>query len=209
MDRIKVGEKYGRLTVIENHHPKDEVVCRCECGNIKIARATNVFYGGTRSCGCLPKEGNNYKHGFRRTGEKSERLYGLWKAMRERCNTPSCNCYKHYGARGIKVCKEWDSYLAFKEWALANGYSEELTIDRIDVDGDYEPSNCRWATIKQQMNNRTSSHYVTIDGVKKTIAEWSELSGVAHSTIWARLTKYGWDEYNAVFKPVRRKQVSA
>ena len=208
MDRIKIGEKYGRLTIIENRHPKDEVVCRCECGNIKIARATNVFYGGTKSCGCLPKEGNNFKHGFRRKGGKSERLYGVWKSMRERCNTVSCSSYKRYGARGIKVCEEWNNYLAFKEWALNNGYVEGLTIDRINVNGDYEPSNCRWATLKVQANNKTSNHYITIGGTTKTIMEWSEISGISNSTIWARL-KYGWSEKEAVFKPVRRKQVSA
>lgn len=202
MDRIKVGEKYGRLTVIENLHPKNIVVCRCECGNLKEVNSYNVFYGLTKSCGCLNNPGNT-KHGDART-----RLYKLWKSMKERCNTPSNSCYKHYGARGIKVCKEWDSYLAFKEWALANGYSEELTIDRIDVDGDYKPANCRWATRKEQANNKTSSHYLTINGERKTIMEWSEISGVGHSTIWARL-KYGWNEYDAVFKPVRRKQVSA
>lgn len=203
MDRIKVGEKYGRLTVIENHHPKNYVFCRCECGNLKEVNAYNVFYGLTKSCGCLNNPGNT-KHGDGKT-----RLYKLWKAMKERCNTPSCSCYKHYGARGIKVCKEWENYLVFKEWALANGYSEKLTIDRIDVDGDYKPSNCRWATRKEQANNKTSSHYLTINGERKTIMEWSEISGVGHSTIWARLMKYGWNEYDAVFKPVRRKQVSA
>lgn len=209
MDRIKIGEKYGRLTIIENHHPKNEVVCKCECGNIKIARASNVFYGGTKSCGCLFKEGNNYKHGYRKKGEKSERLYGLWKSMRERCNTSSNSCYKRYGARGIKVCKEWDDYLVFKEWALKNGYSDDLTIDRINVNGNYEPSNCRWVNMKIQANNRTSNHYITIGENTKTIMEWSEISGIDRATIWARLMKYGWDEYDAVFKPVRKKAVIA
>ncbi len=200
MDRVKVGEKYGKLTILENHHPKDEVVCRCECGNIKIARAYNVFYGLTKSCGCLFKEGNNLKHGFRRTGEKSERLYVLWKAMRERCNTPSCSCYKHYGARGIRVCKEWDNYLAFKEWALSHGYSDELTLDRIDFNGNYEPENCRWATYKQQANNTRANHYLTINGVTKTMTEWSEVSGISAATIWARLHR-GWGVKDAVFQP--------
>ena len=200
MNKIKVGEKYGRLTVIENHHPKDEVVCLCECGNIKIVRAANVFHGRTRSCGCLFKEGNNFKHGDRRKGDKN-RLYMIWKSMRERCATPSQNRYKNYGGRGIKVCSEWDDYLVFKEWALANGYNDSLTIDRIDPNGNYEPSNCRWATIKQQANNRTSNYLITIDGVTHTMTEWSDLSGIKAYTIRARL-KRGWSEYDAVYKPL-------
>lgn len=201
MERIKVGEKYGRLTVIENHHPQDEVVCRCECGNIKVARATNVFYGGTRSCGCLSKEGNNLIHGDGRKGNR-KRLYTIWKSMRERCTVPSQKRYKNYGGKGIKVCSEWDDYSVFKEWALNNGYSDELSIDRIDVNGDYCPENCRWATAKEQANNTTANHRITIDGITHTMSEWSEISGIKTSTIFARL-KYGWNERDAVFKPLR------
>ena len=201
MERIKAGEKYGRLTVIENHHPKDEVVCRCECGNIKVARATNVFYGGTRSCGCLSKEGNNLIHGDGRKGNR-KRLYTIWKSMRERCTTPSQNRYKNYGGKGIKVCSEWDDYSVFKEWALNNGYSDELSIDRIDVNGDYCPENCRWATVKQQNNNRRSNHYLIIDGIKKTATEWSEISGIKPATIIARHNR-GWSDKDAVFKPFK------
>ena len=201
MERIKVGEKYGRLTVIENHHPKDEVVCRCECGNIKVARATNVFYGGTRSCGCLSKEGNNLIHGDGRKGNR-KRLYTIWKSMRERCTAPNQNRYKNYGGKGIKVCSDWDDYSVFKDWALNNGYSDDLSIDRIDVNGDYCPENCRWATTKEQANNTTANHRITIDGITHTMSEWSEISGIKISTIFARL-KYGWNERDAVFKPLR------
>lgn len=205
MERIKVGEKYGRLTVLENHHPKDEVVCQCDCGNIKIARATNVFYGGTRSCGCLPKEGNNLKHGDRRNGKKN-RLYMIWKSMRERCSTPSQNRYKNYGGRGIKVCSDWDDFLTFKKWALSNGYNNSLTIDRIDVDGDYCPENCKWSTTKEQANNKTNNHRITINGVTHTMTEWGDISGIKSSTIFARL-KRGWTEEDAVFKPLRKHKV--
>lgn len=205
MDKIKVGEKYGLLTVLENHHPKDEVICRCECGKLKIARATNVYYGGTKSCGCMTNPGNT-KHGGNGT-----RLYGIWKSMRERCTVPSQIRYKNYGGRGIKVCPEWNEYVAFREWALTHGYSDDLTIDRINVDGDYEPTNCRWATTKEQSNNKTTSHFLIICGVKKTITEWSEVSGIKVGTIWMRLKK-GWSDEDAVFKPVQnhnKKAVSA
>ena len=186
MNKIHVGERYGRLVVLENHHPKDEVLCICDCGKLKTARASNVFYGGTRSCGCKFSEGNNRKHGDRHT-----RLYGIWKGMNERCNTKSCSTYKNYGARGICVCKEWREYTVFKEWALSNGYSDDLTIDRIDVNGNYEPNNCRFATTKEQANNKRSNRYITYNGETKTLMEWSEIFGIKYATLWARL-KSGW-----------------
>ena len=186
MEQIKVGEKYGKLTVIENHHPKDEVLCRCECGNFKIARASNVYSGGTKSCGCLFAKGNNLKH-----GDRYSRLYGIWRGIKERCDTPSCSTYKNYGARGITYCSEWRDYLTFKEWALNNGYAENLTIDRIDVNGNYEPNNCRWTTYKIQGLNRRNNRNLSFNGVTKTLSEWAEETGIKSSTIWARL-KRGW-----------------
>lgn len=184
MERIIVGEKYGRLTVLENHHPKDEVVCRCECGKIKIARASNVFYGGTKSCGCYFAEGNNLKH-----GGKGTRLYIIWKAMRERCNTPSYRGYKNYGGRGIKVCKDWNDFNVFKEWALSHGYNDKLTIDRIDVNGNYDPNNCRWITNKEQQNNKRNNHFLTLDEETLTIAQWSEKLNISQNAIRRRLNK--------------------
>ena len=204
MDKLIVGEKYGRLTVLENHHPKDEAVCRCECGNIKIARATNIFYGGTRSCGCLFSEGNNFKHGDRRNHQKN-RLYGIWKGIRERCNTPSHKSYDRYGGRGITLCEEWNDYTKFREWSFNNGYADDLTIDRINVDGDYEPNNCRWVSYKVQANNRRNNHFIEIDGTKHTLAEWSDISGIGYSVIICRLQR-GWNERDAVFKPLRRRK---
>lgn len=198
MDKVKVGEKYGLLTILENHHPKDEVVCKCDCGNIKIARASNVYYGGTRSCGRIHNPGNT-KHGYR-----GKRLYTIWKGMRERCNTPTCSIYHNYGGRGIKICDEWNDFSVFKKWALENGYNDNLTIDRIDVNGNYEPTNCKWSTPKEQANNRRSSHYLTIDGITHTISEWSEISGIKASTIQARINVYKWDAKDAVNKPLRK-----
>ena len=198
MEKIKVGEKYGRLTILENHHPKDEVLCRCECGNLKIARASNVYHGGTKSCGCLFNEGNNLKHGGRGT-----RLYQIWKTMRERCNTPSHKSYKYYGAKGITICKEWDDFNVFREWAMNNGYSDKLTIDRIDVYGNYEPSNCRWATYKQQANNTTRNQRVEFNGQNLTLSEWADVTGIKMGTIWSRL-KRGWSVSDALTKKVVR-----
>ena len=193
MKRLNPGDRYGRLVVIEIHFPKDEVLCACDCGNKKIVRATNVFYGGTKSCGCLKNEGNNKKH-----GEHGTRLYGIWKGIRERCNTPSSTSFKKYGARGIKVCEEWNQYENFKEWALSNGYNDALTIDRIDYNGNYEPSNCRWATYKQQANNTRKTRHITAFGKTMTLTEWAEMQNIKPSTLWNRIYVLGWNVEKAV-----------
>lgn len=184
MSKLNVGEKYGRLTILEVHYPKDEAVCKCECGNIKIARATNVLYGGTSSCGCLKNEGNNRKH-----GGKGTRLYMIWKGMRERCNTKTCRIYKNYGGRDIKICLEWNDYNIFKDWAFSHGYTDELTIDRIDVNGDYCPENCRWATPKEQANNTRHNRLLTYKGKTQSVALWSDELNIPKSTIQSRLRR--------------------
>lgn len=200
MKNIIVGAKYGRLTVLENYHPENKVLCICECGKYKVARATNVYYGGTRSCGCLFKEGNNLKH-----GGKGKRLYIIWKSIRERCNTPSCTNYKNYGGRGIRVCEEWDQYLAFKMWAMTHGYKDYLTIDRIDVDGDYEPSNCRWATPKEQNNNKRNNRLLEFNGEIKTMSQWADITGISLKVIHCRLRR-GWSVERALTEPLRKRR---
>lgn len=142
----------------------------------------------------------NYKHGGRGT-----RLYGIWKAMRERCMCPNCNRWHRYGGRGIKVCEEWDDFAVFRDWALSHGYSDRLSIDRIDSNGDYEPSNCRWVTQQEQQNNRSNNHRIKVNGEEHTLSEWSRISGIAVSTIYSRLKK-GWSEKDAVFARKRINQ---
>ena len=129
----------------------------------------------------------------------SSGLYNSWKHMKERCYNPYCREYRHWGGRGITVCDAWkNEFLAFKEWALANGYEEGLTIDRINNDGNYEPSNCRWATRKVQSNNRRGLHHLTYKGVTKTITEWSAITGIPLTTLYMRLTAYGWSVEKAI-----------
>ena len=140
--------------------------------------------------------GGNYKH-----GGKGTRLYGIWKSIRERCNTKTCRIYKNYGGRGISICKEWDDFKVFREWSLLNGYNDELTIDRIDVNGNYEPSNCRWATYKQQANNKRTNHNITYKGETKTLTEWADYTGIKVGTIWMRLKK-GWSVDRALTEKV-------
>ena len=127
------------------------------------------------------------KHGMTKT-----RLHNIWVSMKERCNVPSVNCYKYYGGRGIKVCEEWKhSFESFRDWALANGYTDTLTIDRIDVNGNYEPSNCRWITLKEQGSNKTNNHFITYNGVTKTLQQWADEIGIHHVTLLERIERWG------------------
>lgn len=115
--------------------------------------------------------------------------------MIDRCERPTCKDYKNYGERGIKVCREWkESYLMFKKWSLENGYEEKLTIDRIDVDGDYNPDNCRWVTIQEQQRNRRDTTKLTFSGVEKTASEWARIAGVSPAKIYYRKKKKWTDE---------------
>lgn len=124
--------------------------CKCDCGNSISARSDNLKSGKIKSCGCLLHERNaNFKHGMH-----GKRLHYIWGNMIQRCTNPKQITYKNYGARGITVCQEWKDFLTFKEWAMNNGYADNLSIDRINNDGNYEPNNCRWATAKEQANNK-------------------------------------------------------
>lgn len=142
----------------------------------------------------------NKTHGF---GEK-EKLYSVWSNMKNRCNNPRSKEYRYYGAKGVKVCDEWDDYSVFRAWAYANGYKENegLSIDRINVDGMYSPENCRWATVKQQMNNMTSNHLVEHNGEVHTLSEWSDITGLPYRVIEARLRAYNWSTERALTTPV-------
>ena len=151
-----IGKKYGTLTVISITPEKRSkargayVECACDCGNHTQVLAYNLKSGNTKSCGC-----RRFIRKYNSEGEVDFRLYTIWRNIKQRCLNPNNPNYKkYYGSRGIKVCDEWLDYLAFKAWALSHGYRDDLTIDRIDVNGNYEPSNCRWATYKVQVRNQ-------------------------------------------------------
>lgn len=200
------GVRSGMLTAIRPVGRKHGSVlweCKCDCGNIKNVVARYIKSGHTKSCGC-----NQHPIGISRNkihGLSNTRLYSIYTGMISRCSDGNANNKKRYYDRGIRVCDEWsgeNGLQNFVEWAFQNGYEDGLTIDRIDVNGNYEPSNCRWATFKEQCNNRTTSRYITCDGVTKTMAEWADSLGLKHNTLYNRL-KAGWSVEDALFKPVR------
>lgn len=141
------GQRFGRLTVIEEAgHSSERIkwLCKCDCGNITSTPTTKTLRNGRcQSCGCIERESANSKT----HGKSSMRLFYAWNGMKQRCYNPNAKSYQHYGHRGIAVCPEWrHDFQAFYDWAIANGYEEGLTIDRLDNDGDYEPDNCQWIT---------------------------------------------------------------
>lgn len=148
------GTRSGKLVALyptdEKRHGKTVWMCRCDCGGTRTATVNDILFGYVTSCGCAVN-----KHGMGHT-----KLYRVWVSMRQRCNNKNNRAYKWYGGKGVKVCDEWNgshNYEAFYKWAMASGYKQGLTIDRIDPDGNYEPSNCRWITISEQQKNRSNS----------------------------------------------------
>lgn len=187
------GQKFGRLTVLSratNKGTRTRWKCICECGNETIAHASALKDGHTTSCGCYANERRGDSH--RTHGKTHTRLHDIWSNIVQRTENPENPSYKHYGARGISMCPEWrNNAAAFMAWAEANGYNETLTIDRIDVMGNYCPENCRWVTKTQQANNKTNSRYVEAFGRRQTIAEWGKERGVNAETLRNRIDR-GW-----------------
>lgn len=187
MIEIKNGDRFARLTVIKKSEKKDKsrisiYECKCDCGNIVFARRTNLLDGRIKSCGCFTKD-RMTKH-----KKSNTRLYHIRSGMIGRCENPNNKDYKNYGSRGISVCKEWrESFEAFYNWAINNGYADNLTIDRINNNGNYEPSNCRWTDCKTQSRNTRTNCYYTYNGETKTIAEWAEIKGIRRDTLSRRI----------------------
>lgn len=188
-----VGEKFGLLTVEKyagyKRHPDNTLYhlweCKCDCGNTKITDTKSLRSGHCKSCGCIPSKPRfpKYKHNM-----TDSRLYNVWKSMKGRCYTKSCSAYKLYGGRGITVCDEWkNDFETFYYWAMQNGYKPGLTIDRIDVNGNYTPDNCRWADYYTQANNKTDTKYYEIDGKTLTLREASEVYNIPYKTLKGRI----------------------
>ena len=137
---------------------------------------------------------------FATHNKSNERVYRIWKSMKKRCENPNYKWYANYGGRGIRVCDEWQKFEPFYEWATSNGYAENLTIDRIDVNGNYEPNNCRWVDMTTQSNNKRTNRNITFNNETHTMKEWSEILGIKYSTLESRLNKHKWSVEKAFTK---------
>lgn len=200
------GKRFGRWTVIEqvgvDGRGEKMYRCQCDCGNIRTVRSSNLRGGKSSSCGCFANELVSKRS--RTHGMSNSRIFYIWGGMLNRCNNPNDYHYKWYGGRGISVCPEWmQSFESFYEWSITNGYSDEMSIDRIDNDGNYEPSNCRWITHREQMHNTCRNVMLTYEGKTMCAIEWSREVGIKEGTIRYR-KKHGWSDEKTLTTPVKK-----
>lgn len=202
MNRAKncIGKKFGRLTILKIDHIEENgqtyVLCKCDCGKEKVIKWGSVSAGLIVSCGCRKTE--VLKYGSITHGKTNTRLYSIWQNMRKRCYYSKYIEFENYGGRGISICDEWrNNFESFYKWAINNGYADNLSIDRINVNANYEPSNCRWADRKQQSRNTSVSHYLTYNGETKTLIEWAEEKGINYKKLWFRI-KSNWSAEKAL-----------
>jgi hypothetical protein len=197
-----IGSKFSHLTVL-NFAGKSKnksllYECRCDCGNIVIKRGSHLRRHEVKSCGCYRKDEtfiNNLKLKLIKHGLSKSSTYASWVAMKSRCLNPNHVHYAKYGGRGIGVCQRW---LIFENFLADMGIRPEgMTLDRIKVDGDYCPENCRWANPKQQSRNRNNNHFLTLNGQRCTLSEWSDITGIKKTTIRERLNR-GWEVKRAL-----------
>lgn len=197
-----VGMRFGRLSVMERAENKGNHpawTCKCDCGSMCVVTGTHLRSGHTLSCGCLQRERTSNARKSHGMGES--RIYRIWANMKSRCFNSNAQFYQDYGGRGITVCDEWkDDFQAFYNWSILHGYSDELTIDRIDNDKGYSPGNCRWTTRKEQQNNRRNNHYITYNGETLTVTEWANRLGIGQKVLFARLNDYHWNIDEALKK---------
>lgn len=203
IDNSIIGKQFGRLTVIDFYDITDYGVTRwlCECNcperNKRIVTRTNLVNGTTRSCGCYQREQTSIA--TRHHGMYKTRLYNTWQNMRKRCEVPTNNRFEHYGGRGIAVCEDWQSFENFRDWALDNGYNDDLTIDRKNNDENYCPENCRWVDQRAQQRNKRNTLYVEYCGDKRTIKEWAEIFNINYHTLRYRVQHDNFTDFENYF----------
>lgn len=188
------GQKFGRLTALYRLHNiegRTKWLCICDCGNFAEVMTYSLSTGHAKSCGCYQNDrlieslATHYKC--------HTKLYKVWSSMKKRCYNKKCNSYKNYGARGIAVCDEWKhNFQTFHDWAMDNNYQEGLSIDRINVDGNYEPNNCRWTDRTTQNRNRTNNISYTIDSETHCLKEWCEILNLNYHTVHSRVNILNW-----------------
>lgn len=188
---------FGDLTVVaraENDaYKRTRWICVCKCGNITTVSGQSLRIGETTSCGC-----RRVKHGSCRS-----RLYKEWSSMKDRCRGYTPRDKRNYKDRGITFCDEWIEFEPFRDWALANGYRDDLTLDRIDVNGNYGPSNCRWVTQKEQQNNKRNNNIISFNGKSQTLTQWARELGIKPKTLSQRINGMHWSIEKALTTPVK------
>lgn len=192
-----VGERFGRLTVVERLDSTERGhsmwLCRCDCGAEKSVLGTSLRKGATKSCGCLSKEITAQSHTTH--GKSATRTFAIWRGMKTRCQNKNSISFKNYGGRGITVCERW---MTFENFLADMGECPAgFSIDRIDPNGNYEPRNCQWVSHKTQQNNRRNNHLITLNGETKTLTEWCEAMKLSENTVRLRLAK-GWPAERAL-----------
>ena len=193
------GMKFGNLTVIKKTKRKNRNniwLCKCDCGKFVECYQYNLERGTSTSCGCL--RSFYAKQTRKLKGKSTGSFYKKWFSIKTRCynkNTPS---YKNYGGRGIKMCDDWLDFLKFEEWALKNGYSDGLTLERIDVNGDYCPENCKWIPMSEQQSNKRTNVFIEYNGYKKTISQWARELGISKEALLFRYNS-GWSIDECLF----------
>lgn len=198
------GKTFGRLVVLKRVENKGQHVaylCRCQCGKEFVTMSMHLTQGCTKSCGCLQREWvQKGMMPYRTThGHSKTRLYSIWANMKTRCFNKNVSAYSRYGGRGITVCNEWLDFALFEKWALANGYDEKLTLDRVNNDGNYCPENCRWVSVHEQNLNKRSNSCIEYNGEKKTVTEWAKILNIPYRTLKSRIQR-GWSIEDA-FNP--------
>lgn len=193
------GKKFGNLTVVkkvERKNRSNQWLCKCDCGKEVVCYQYNLERGTSTSCGCL----RSYYAKKTRSchGESTGKFYKKWSSIKTRCYNKNTPCYKNYGGRGIKMCDEWLDFWNFREWAYKNGYSEGLTLERIDVNGNYEPSNCKWIPMEEQAINKRNNSFIEYGGKKQTISQWSKELGVGKEVLSYRY-RAGWTPEECLF----------
>jgi hypothetical protein len=211
-----IGERIGKLLIIEEAEPvfsgKQKYrtyLCSCDCGNKKIIRKVHLQRQSTKSCGCTVKENavlRNTSHGF-----SNSLLWEVWKGMNSRCNNPANQSYRHYGGKGVQVSERWKQrfdgveigFMNFSNDVLST-YREGLEIERIDNNKNYEPSNCTWASRKDQILNRSITRFLEFQGKILCLSDWAELLGINKNTLFSRIDVLGWSVEKAFTTPARK-----
>ena len=199
---IHVGDRFGRITILAvgklaSKKYQYRAVYKCDCGTESITQCGTIQIGTTQSCGCKNRE-DVTKHGLWKSP-----LYRVWQHMIQRCHNEKTQQYANYGGRGISVCKQWHDIEKFHD-DMFDSYRVGLTIDRIDNNGNYEPSNCKWSTKEQQSRNKRSNILVTIDGQTKVLKDWCEQFNVSYHSVYYRIKVSGWEPIKALTHPSRR-----